>query len=83
MNIQLLPVKDRKILEAHGIYFAPTTLRRWHCQTLRRWHCQGINPQIFTKIGGLLFINKDKWDQLVAKKTQAALKRAKKIQQLR
>jgi len=75
MNIQLLPVKDRKILEAHGIYFAPGTLRRWHCQ--------GINPQIFTKIGGLLFINKDKWDQLVAKKTQAALKRAKKIQQLR
>jgi len=75
MNIQLLPVKDRKILEAHGIYFAPTTLRRWHCQ--------GINPQIFTKIGGLLFINKDKWDQLVAKKTQAALKRAKKIEKLR
>ena len=74
-NIKLLPIKRKDILEAHGIFFSP--------RTLRRWHCQGINPQIFTKIGGLLFINKDKWDQLVAKKTQAALKRAKKIGELR
>ena len=74
-NVKLLPVKRKDILEAHGIFFSPGTLRRWHCQ--------GINPEIFTKIGGLLFINKNKWDQLVAKKTQAALKRAKKIEKLR
>jgi len=74
-NVKLLPIKRKDILEAHGIFFSPGTLRRWHCQ--------GINPEIFTKIGGLLFINLNEWDKLVTRKTRLATKKAEKIKELR
>jgi len=73
-NVKLLPIKRKDILEAHGIFFSPGTLRRWHCQ--------GINRQIFTKVGGLLFINFNEWQKLIAQKTRLAKKTAEKIQEL-
>jgi len=73
-NVKLLPVKNKKILEEHGVYFSPGTLRRWHCQR--------IHPEIFTKVGGLLFINFNEWQKLIAQKTRLAKKTAKKIQEL-
>jgi len=73
-NVKLLPVKNKKILEEHGVYFSPGTLRRWHYQR--------IHPEIFAKVGGSLFINFNEWQKLIAQKTRLAKKTAKKIQEL-
>ena len=71
----LIPVKDRKKLEENGIYFSPTTLRKWHSL--------GVNAQIFAKINGRLFINLDAWQALIAQKSKESEIRAKRLEEFR
>ena len=55
----LIPVSDEKTLRQNGIYFKPSTLRKWH-------HL-GKYPEIFIKLCSRLFIDLDKWRDLVEK----------------
>jgi len=55
----IVPVSDEEALRQNGIYFKPSTLRKWH-------HL-GQHSEIFIKICSRLFIDLNKWRDLVEK----------------
>ncbi len=71
----LIPVKDKELLERHGIYFSP--------KTLRKWHSIGRHPQIFLKINRRLFIQLEKWQEIVKQKAKESEQRAKRFETLK
>lgn len=66
---------DPKDLKEHSILFS----RR----TLYDWHHKGKHAEIFVKIGRRLFINYDKYEELIAEAERKALERAEKIRRLK
>ncbi|OQA74488.1 MAG: hypothetical protein BWY32_03590 [bacterium ADurb.Bin243] len=54
---ELISVSSQEELERGGIPF-----KRY---TILRWHSTGKYPEIFAKIGGKVFINKEAWTKLV------------------
>jgi hypothetical protein len=54
---------DKEILERHGIWIAPSTLKKWRAT--------GQHPQLFLVIGNLLHIDLDAWDRHMMAPAQA------------
>lgn len=74
MEIRILPVKDEDLLRKIGI--------PWTTRYLRKLHSQGLYPQLFTRIGGRLFVVVAEWEKMVDEallETQARAKRLKVI----
>jgi len=69
---RLVPVSDEQLLREHGIYLRPSTLRKEHSL--------GINPQIFVRVGGRLFVDADQWD---ARVDAAKEKTARRVDRLK
>ena len=65
MNI--IPLKPL-LLKEYGIFNSPAVLRKWKCE--------GKFPEIFLKIGGRLFIDLDKWQEVV---NEAKLQRDERV----
>lgn len=71
----IIPVRNKELLERHGIYFSP--------KTLRKWHSVGRHSQIFLKMNRRLFIRLDKWQELVKQKAKESEQRAKRFETLK
>ena len=69
--MRLIPICNPKILEDNGIYYKPSTLRKWH-------HL-GFNISIFLKVGSRVMLDLDEWQKLVQ---EADAKRSKRIKQM-
>ena len=59
-NFTLVPIKNASLKEA-GIPLK--------AETFYKWRKQRKNLKIFTKIGGRVFIVRERWDQLIKKGT--------------
>lgn len=68
--MNMIPLK-KDILEKHGIFHTPSTLRKWH-------HL-GQNAALFLKIGNRLYIDLREWNKLIE---EAYRKRTERIQRL-
>ena len=66
---------DERELKEYGIPFTR--------KTLYKWHCTGIYSEMFVKFGRKLFIDYDKFLELVEASAQKSYQRAKKIKELR
>jgi len=66
---------DPDDLREHSILFSR--------KTLYDWHHKGIHAEIFVKIGRRLFINYEKYEELVAEAERKSIERARKIRRLR
>ena len=66
---------EKAELEKHGIPFAR--------KTLYKWHSLGTYPGLLVKLGNRLFINYEKYEELVDNAIQKSLRRAKKTKELR
>jgi hypothetical protein len=59
----LLPIADERELREHGVFYRPGTLRKW-------FYSQ-INPQLFRKVRGRLFIDLAAWQDFLERETGA------------
>ncbi len=66
---------EKDELERYGIPF--------NRRTFYNWHYRGVHPELFVKIGRKLFIDYDKFLELVEASAQKSYQRAKKIKELR
>ena len=71
---EIAPVKDREALKKAGVYITP--------KTLRKWHCLGINPQLFLKIEGLLYIDLNEWRKMVDSARKQTQERCERLSRL-
>jgi hypothetical protein len=60
--MHLIPVCNELSLREHGIFFKPSTLRKWHCQ--------GAQPQLFRKFRKRLFVDLVEWQKLIEGETE-------------
>ena len=58
MSFTLIPLKNEALAEA-GIPLKASTFRKWRKRRK--------NMKIFTKVGGKVFVIKERWDELVKK----------------
>ncbi|HNY13126.1 MAG TPA: hypothetical protein PKK26_16175 [Candidatus Wallbacteria bacterium] len=70
-NLKCIPVSNESLLRENKVFLSP--------KTLRKYHHLGINPRIFLKIGGRLFIDLDEWTKIIA---EAKSNRDKKVELL-
>ncbi len=66
---------DEKDLKEAGIPFTK--------KTLYKWHCTGVHPEMFVKFSNKLFVNYDKFEEMVNGAIQKSLKRAEKLKAAR
>ena len=54
--MNFVPVCNESTLRENGIFFKPSTLRKWHCE--------GEAPQVFRKFRRRLFVDMAEWKKL-------------------
>jgi len=54
---RFVPIYDEDLLKEHGVFLSPTTLRMWRSQ--KKY------PQLFTKVGGRVYIDLCEYEKLV------------------
>ena len=72
--MKLVKIKPEALREA-GIPFAQATLYKWHSE--------GTHPEMFVKFSNKLFVNYDKFEEMVNGAIQKSLKRAEKLNKLK
>ncbi len=69
-----IPVSNKIILQANGVYITPATLRKWH-------HL-GIHANLFLKITNKLMIDLTEWAKIVEVARQRREEKITRLQKL-
>ncbi len=72
--MRLIKIKREELRDA-GIPFTPATLYKWHCE--------GTHLEMFVKFGNKLFVDYDKFEEMVNGAIQKSLKRAEQLNKLK
>ncbi len=72
--MKLVKVKREELKDA-GIPFTPATLYKWHCE--------GTHLEMFVKFGNKLFVDYDKFEELIKGAAKKSLKRAEQLKAAR